>query len=85
MSDFDAIVDELSSPDEDNNVAVTICTLGIPPEALSIPCGTTVKDLKAMQGLEGTKFVDEYGNALRDSDVIDEDTKIFTATAKKNG
>ena len=85
MANMDDILDELSGANEPEKCSVKIVTLGIPPKAIEINEGTTVGDLKAKLGQSGVKFVDEYGNTLRDSDTVDEDCTFYTATAKQNG
>lgn len=85
MSDnLNEIMDALNSP---NDVEVSVVTLGIPPEKISVPAGTTVGDLKAKLGTS-VKFVIQDANGTREAS---NDTPItaavtfYKASAKENG
>lgn len=83
MADFDAINDELNRT-EPAKVEISIVTLGgIQKQEVSE--GMTIAQLKSRFGLEGTKIVDEDGNALDNNYTLDDDMELFVSTPKKNG
>lgn len=83
MADFDAINDELNRT-EPAKVEISIVTLG-GIQKQTINEGMTIGQLKSRFGLEGTKVVDEDGDALDNNFVIDGDMELFVSTPKKNG
>ena len=83
MADFDAINDELNRT-EPAKVEVSIVTLG-GLQKHEISEGMTIAQLKSRFGLEGTKIVDEDGDALDNNYAIDSDMELFVSTPKKNG
>lgn len=83
MADFDAINDELNRT-EPAKVEISIVTLG-GIQKQEVTEGMTIGQLKSRFGLEGTKVVDEDGDALDNNFVIDGDMELFVSTPKKNG
>ena len=83
MADFDAINDELNRT-EPAKVEISIVTLG-GIQKQEVTEGMTIAQLKSRFGLEGTKIVDEDGNALDNNYTLDDDMELFVSTPKKNG
>ena len=82
--DFTNISNGLNRAEERPNVKVTIVALG-GLDTKEAQAGTTIGDFKRVNGLEGTKIVDEAGNTLENSAVISGDMQVFVSTPKKNG
>jgi len=83
MADFDAINDELNRT-EPAKVEISIVTLG-GIQKQEVTEGMTIAQLKSRFGLEGTKIVDEDGNALDNNYALEDDMELFVSTPKKNG
>lgn len=81
--DFTNISNGLNK-EERPNVKVTIVALG-GLETKEVQAGMTVGDFKRINGLEGTKIVNEAGDTLDNNAIISSDMQVFVSTPKKNG
>jgi len=76
--------EEMNGREESAKANVTIVTVAGTQDQ-EVEVGTSIGDFKSRYGLEGTKIVDEEGDALNNSDIITNDMQLFIATPKKNG
>lgn len=83
MTDFSRISDALEAP-ATSNIEVKLVTLG-GTQVKTIQAGMTVGDFKRMNGIEGTKMVDDSGNTLENNYVLNSNTQAFISSPKKNG
>ena len=66
------------------NVKVTVVSLA-GTNSTTIAAGTTVGEFKALNGLAGKKMVNEAGEVLSDSSILDSNIQVFVSTPKQNG
>lgn len=78
MPNFDAF----SEPEK---ITVELITLSDIPTKLEVADGMTVGEFKRINGLTGTKLINEESEVLRDSDVLNDGEQLYVATPKKNG